>query len=270
MNTRLTYSSPEDPILKKIMIYSIENLTGRKMLQKKYDQFIRINPAKKDIWQLMLDILEIRPVYDHVQLEKIDLEKPTIFIANHPFGVVDGILFGHLVSQLTEHFYFMVNAALCKEEILNQFFLPIDFSPTKKAQLINIETKNKALDMLKQHYPIVIFPSGGVATSPVFWKKAEELEWKRFVVKLIKKAEANVVPIYFHGRNSRLFQIASNISMNFRLAFLLNEVRNKIGREFKIEIGNSIRFESLKNKCNSTQDTLNFLQRKVEELSSRR
>ena len=266
MTTRLTYSTPEDPVLKKLAIYSIENLTGRKKLQKKYEQFIRLNPSKKDIWQLMLEILEIRPEYDTGQLQKIDLSKPTIFIANHPFGVVDGILFGHLVSQLTEHFYFMVNAALCKEEILNQFFLPIDFSPTKKAQLININTKNKALEMLHQHYPIVIFPSGGVATSPGFWKKAEELEWKRFVVKLIKKAEAHVVPIYFHGRNSRLFQIASNISMNFRLAFLLNEVRNKIGREFKIEIGDTIHYDTINNKGNSAQEKLEFLQRQVEEL----
>jgi putative hemolysin len=268
MATRLTYSSPEDPVLKKLAISSIENLTGRKKLQKKYEAFLNAHPAKKDIWQLMLEILEIRPDYDQQQLQKIDLTSQTIFIANHPFGVVDGILFGHLVSRLTEHFYFLVNAALCKEELLNQFFLPIDFSPTKKAQLINIESKNKALEMLKLRYPIVIFPSGGVATSRGFWKKAEELEWKRFVVKLIKKSEANVVPIFFHGKNSRLFQIASNISMDFRLAFLLNEVRNKIGKSFRIEIGDTIEYEKIKELHLSAQDTLGFLQQKVEQLGN--
>lgn len=216
----------------------------------------------------MLDALDIKPEFEHKQLEKINLEKPTVFIANHPFGVVDGIMFGHIVSQLTEHFYFLVNAALCKEEILNQFFLPIDFAPTKQAQFINIQTKNKALEMLQKHYPIVIFPGGGVATSRGFLKKAEELEWKRFVVKLIKKAEANVVPIFFHGHNSRLFQIASNISMDFRLAFLLNEVRNKIGKELRVEIGDTILFNELKS-IHATQEALNYLQERVQGLKNR-
>jgi putative hemolysin len=55
-----------------------------------------------------------------------------------------------------------------------------------------------------------------------------------------------VVPIYFHGQNSRLFQIASHISMTARLALLLHEVANKIGCSFSAEIGDVIPYEAMR------------------------
>lgn len=265
MSTKLTYSSEEDSKAKKLIISSVEYLTGRSKLERKYNEILDAQPKPEDIWNILLAKLDIKLIIDDYQLSKIPKKGPLIFIANHPYGVVDGIIMGHIASKIRPNFKFLVNSVLCKEEILNNFFLPIDFSNSKEAQKTNINTRKVAIEELSKETPIVIFPSGGVATAPKFWKKAVDLEWKQFVVKLIKKSEATVVPIYFHGQNSRLFQIVSQFSMDLRLALLLNEVRNKVGNDIKVEIGDPIEYAVME-EYNKKKRLLEFLNQQVHQL----
>ena len=259
----LTYSSPEDPWPKRKLIQSVELLSGRPGLEKKYRQIVE-NPPD-NIWESMVEKLPLKLSFDEQQLSKVPENGPVIFIANHPFGVVDGIVMGYLVSRLREEFKFLVNAVLCKEQLLNQYFLPVDFNDTRAARQTNIETRKIALECIESGKPVVIFPSGGVATAPRFWMKAEELEWKRFVVTLIKRSEATVVPIYFYGQNSRLFQIVSQFSMELRLGLLLNEVRNKVGKKICFEIGDPIAYDRMADLDKA--ELLTFLSRQVRGLA---
>lgn len=262
---KLTYSSPEDPIHKKIVIQSLERVTGRRALENKYQEILDQNPTPKEVWGQMVEKLGLILEYNEAILKELPATGPLIFIANHPFGVVDGIVLGRTVAQVREEFKFLVNAVLCKEKLLNQFFLPVDFEESRDAQAINIQTRKDALKCLAEGQSVVIFPSGGVATAKKFWKKAEELEWKRFVVKLIRKSDAPVVPVFFHGQNSRLFQVLSIFSMDLRVALLLNEVRNKMGKKVKFVIGSPIPQEELKSISNKKQ-LLKHLYKKVHEL----
>lgn len=264
MQAKLTYSSSSDPIVKKLAIRTIERLTGRPILERKYNEILNLDPKPSELWALMLKELDLTLAYDQQKITQIAKDQPLVFIANHPFGVVDGVIFGYLVNQVKPQFKFLVNEVLCKEERLNRFFLPVDFAETKEAQKTNISTRKEAIKRLEANEPIVIFPSGGVATAPTFWKKAEELEWKRFVIKLIKNAKATVVPLFFHGQNSRLFQVVSQFSMDLRLALLLNEVRNKMGSTIKIDIGDPISYGELKQY--EKDEMLIFLKNKVESL----
>ena len=77
---------------------------------------------------------------------------------------------------------------------------------------------------------LVVFPAGGVSTTPTIWhKRAIDTEWKNFTARLISQAKAPVAPVYFAGQNSRLFQLASHISMTLRLSLLFKEVHDRIG-----------------------------------------
>ena len=259
---RLTYSSPDDPWHKRMLIESVELLSGRPTLEREYQEIIA-NPPE-NIWKAMVARLKLNLVYDQKQLAKVPQAGPVIYIANHPYGVVDGIVMGYLVSLVRKEFKFLVNEVLCKEELLNRYFLPVDFNETREAQRTNIETRKFALDCIESGKPVVIFPSGGVATAPKFWMKAEELEWKRFVVKLIQKSRATVIPIYFYGQNSRLFQLVSQFSTELRLGLLLNEVRNKVGKDICFEIGDPIGFDIVADMGKS--DMLTFLSDKVHSL----
>ena len=265
LKTKITYSQPEQPFWTQKLIQLIEFSTGRKILERKFNALLEEDPEPILLWEKMIKGLGIDVIFDQEKLEKIPKEGPLIIIANHPFGVVDGLALGYLGSLIRDKFKFLVNAVLCKEEKLNEFFLPVSFEDSKEAQQMNIKTKNQAIERLMNGEAILIFPAGGVATSKKLWTKAEDLEWKKFVIKLVKISRATVVPVFFPGQNSRLFQIVSQFSLHLRLSLLLREVRNKQNSRLEMKIGDPIPFEEYE-IGSKLQDPLLFLQKKVKEL----
>ena len=242
---KLSYSTENDPKLKKLFISTIEFLTGRRKLEKLYNEIDALDLQAGPLWEEILRRLDIGIIYDEDQFNKLPKDGPLVFIANHPFGVVDGLIMGSLGARVRPGFFVLANEVLCKDKLLNQHMLPIDFAETKEAMRTNIETRQKTFDRLEKGDILIIFPAGGVATAPTPFGKPEDLDWKRFVIKVIQKTKATVVPIFVHGQNSRLFQIASHINTNLRLSLLLNEVRNKVGKNVHLSIGDPIPFEEI-------------------------
>lgn len=267
MPVKFTYSSESDPPLKRFLIQLLEYASGRKRLEKMYNALWKGVPDEAEaIWQNVIDRLEIQFDFNTAILDKIPKEGPLLFVANHPFGIVDGLLLGLLVSKFRTRFSIMVNELLLSDKRLAPYLLPIDFRETKEAQATNLLSRSLALERLKAGEALAIFPAGAVSTSPRPWGKAKDSAWKGFLTKLILQTEATVVPVYFHGQNSRLFQVVSQFSVALRLGLLLNEVRNKIGRKLKATIGEPIPFDALPFK-DRTQLLL-FLQNKTMELAT--
>ena len=259
----LTYTSPTDHPLKKGLINTIEILSGRPKVQRLYRELESENPKDKKLWQEILKKLNISLEYDRRKVEKIPQYGPVILIANHPFGVVDGLILGCLLAERRLDFSLIVNEVLTREKLLKKYFLPIDFRNNKEALRTNIDTRKKAMNRLINGESLGIFPSGGVATTPkIIDKKAEDLEWKRFVVKILISSKATIVPVYFHGQNSTLFQWASHIHPNFRLALLMHEVTNKMNTSIKVDILEPISFDDIP-KGLSKIEVLDFLREKT-------
>ncbi|MCB0061046.1 MAG: lysophospholipid acyltransferase family protein [Caldilineaceae bacterium] len=247
---RLTYASPNDPLHKRVLIRSIETLTGQRELARVYDTVLNTVPADHDhaIWPTALQKLQIHPDYDQAQLAKVPQEGPLILIANHPYGVLDGLIICHLAAQLRRDFKILIHKALVMEPRVERYMLPVDFNETDEAVRVNIETKQRAMETLRNGGAIVIFPAGGISTTrngP--FGPAVDLEWKLFVTKLIQMTKATVLPIYFHGQNSRVFQLASQLSETLRLALIIHEVNRKRGETIHINIGDPIPYCALAN-----------------------
>lgn len=264
LKTKITYTQPEHPLWTRFIMQVIEYACGRRQLERKINTVLDTDPTPLALWGCMLDSLNIKLNFDGEKLDKVG-DGPLVFIANHPYGVVDGLALGYLASLVRSEFKFLVNAVLCKEEKLNQFFLPVDFEESKEALQTNIETRKRAIQHLMAGEAILLFPSGGVATAPQFWMKAEDLEWKKFVLKLIKRSGATVVPIHFPGQNSRLFHFASQINLHLRLSLLLREVKNKQNMELNIAVGDPIP-EGEWNKI-PKKGLLSYFKKKVDQLA---
>lgn len=258
---KLTYSISTDSTLRKNVILLIEYLTGRKKLERMYQEILDDNPSSELIWQLIFEKLRLSFACQEGSIECIHADSPSIIIANHPFGVIDGVVLGYLVSKQRSNFKFLVNEVLCHEELLEPYLLPIDFKNTKEAIATNIKTRETALRCLHNGETIIIFPAGGVAISPGLFRKAEDLEWKKFVTKLIRKSKAPIIPIYFAGSNSWAFQFASQISTDLRLSLLLHEIINKIGKEIKVSIRKEIPFSEIESL--HKKELLTFLRKRV-------
>lgn len=245
--SKLTYVSENDSAIRKILVNLLEILSGRPKIQRLYDEIQKMDYETHQSWTLALDKLEITRDYDRTKLEQLRGHTPLVIIANHPFGVVDGLIMGEIGAIVRENYSILTNSALCElDPRIGDSLLPIDFDTTKEAQATNIRTRKVAIERLERGEGLIIFPSGGVATAKTPFGPAEDLEWKRFVVKLITKAQADVLPIFFHGKNSRLFQIATNIHETLRMGMLLHEARNKMGKSLKVTIGEVIPFGDLK------------------------
>jgi putative hemolysin len=241
----LSYASRCDNPMARGFIRLTEILTGQIKLRRLYELYQSEMRGRMDFWAAAMRLLNISISYDPAKLAAVPRNGPLIIVANHPFGLVDGLLIGNLAHHIRPDFKVLTNARLYPPDAeVQHYILPIDFDPTEAARQTNLATRSAARAHLKGGGCLIIFPAGGVATTPTpFARRAVDLDWKPFTARLIHEARASVLPIYFHGQNSRLFQIASHISMTARLALLLHEVANKMGRQFHATIGEALPYE---------------------------
>lgn len=263
----LSYAKPEDGPLKRGLISAIEYATGRAQLEKYYAEVRARQLPGEELWDALLGKLRINVAFDEEQLAKIPMEGPIVFLANHPFGVVDGLIFGKLISARRKKFAILVNDVLCREPQLQPYLLPINFDETEAALATNLATRQEALRRLSEGQAIGVFPGGGIATASPPWSKASDLPWKRFPSKLIRQCQATVVPLHFEGQNSFLFHLASSISLSLRLSLLLWEAKRLMGQTVRVHIGDPIRYPDLAS-ITQRQALLDHLRERVESLGA--
>jgi putative hemolysin len=128
---------------------------------------------------------------------------------------------------------------------LNRAVLPISFDETKEAVKLNLETRATALSFLADGGAIGVFPGGTVSTAARPFSKPMDPGWRNFTAKMIARSGATVVPVFYTGQNSRLFQIASHLHYTLRLGLLLKEFRARIDEPVQVVIGEPITPEQL-------------------------
>jgi putative hemolysin len=230
---RLTYASPDDPRPRRLLIRAVERLTGQRTIERLYAQsFERVDDAMP-FWTAALDELDITMAYDADRLARIPSEGPVLFVANHPYGVLDGLVICHLAAHVRPRFRILINRILCREERIASHLLPIDFGETPEAGRVNLRSVREAIATLRDGGAIVIFPAGGISTADKPFGPAID----PFAARLIQQTKATVVPVYFHGQNSRLFQWASKVSQTLRLALIIRELERRRGSTVRVAIG---------------------------------
>jgi putative hemolysin len=248
----LTYASPSDPRLKRWVIHAIEGLSGRERFLPLYRYWHdHIVPRSPRMWGDVLDLVDVKLDIDSAGQPwppPISPTTPLVMIANHPFGIGDGLAILALAEQLERPFKVLINNQLLRVPEIRPFSLPIDFEETREAQVTNLKSRKEALAALASGTTIIVFPAGGVATAKTPFGKAVDLPWKLFTARMIQSAKASVLPIWFEGQNGPLFQLASRFSLTLRLSLLVSEFRRFAGSILKVRIGDIIPFEELKNR----------------------
>ena len=172
-------------------------------------------------------------------LKRIPKDGPFITISNHPLGGIDGILLLKLLIENRPDFKIIANFLLHRIEPLKPYVMPVNPFESHKDAKSSVAGIKSALQHLKDGNPLGIFPAGEVSTYRD-GKLMVDKPWEEGAVKLIKKAEVPIIPIYFHAKNSRLFYILSKISDTFRTAKLPSELLSQKNRIIKVRIGKPI------------------------------
>jgi len=242
-----SYATANDPAVKRGLIRLVEKATGQPELKRLYVNNQRFPRPSESFLQAAVRSLALDVRYDAAALARIPRTGPVVFVANHPYGVLDGIVIGWLVEKLRSDFVVLTNAVLMRAPEVRHFILPIDFSETEEAQRTNLNSRAAARARLEAGGAVVVFPAGGVSTAPdrLGFKSAVDARWQPFVAQLIQRSKATVAPVWFGGQNSRLFQIASHVSVTLRLSLLFHEVKSRIGASFPVAIGAPIPFDDI-------------------------
>ncbi|MDK1492157.1 lysophospholipid acyltransferase family protein [Sinorhizobium sp. 7-81] len=243
----LSYANENDRRLKRWFIRSVEGLSGRNRYAKLYARWRADIVGKSDrIFGEMLQLIDVRIRVQGEWPPRHLPETPLVIVANHPFGIGDGIAVLSLAEQLGRPFRVLINNELLKVPEIAPYSLPVSFEETKEALALNMATRHEAVRLLKEGVTIIVFPAGGVATARRGFGKAEDLPWKMFPARLIQSARASVIPIYFEGQNGPLFHLASKVSLTLRISLLIREFRRLSGTTIAARIGRVLAWEELR------------------------
>jgi putative hemolysin len=242
----LSYANPAQPKLTQWVIRSIEGLSGRDRYAALYDRWRReIVPTGDRIFGRMLDLIDVKfELHGNWPVRALP-DGPLVVIANHPFGIGDGVAILSLAESLGRPFRVLMHNDLMKVPEMEPYALPVSFDETRAAMELNMRTRKEATRLLAEGVTIVIFPAGGVATAPKGFGAAEDLPWKMFPARLVQSARAHVLPVRFHGQNGRLFHLASRVSMTLRTSLLIREFRRLSGSTIRADVGEVMRAEDL-------------------------
>ncbi|MEM9148482.1 MAG: lysophospholipid acyltransferase family protein [Pseudomonadota bacterium] len=263
----ISYSFSAQSIAGRAFIRSVENVTGRPRLLRMADGYEREVAAGRDFWEVMQERYRVQLDFIGPGLDNIPTEGPLVLVANHPYGILDGLTMGWMLSKTRGEFKIIANNVFKKARELDQVILPIDFAETKEAQKLNIRTRKEALAWLGDGGAIGIFPGGTVSTAAKPFSRPMDPPWKTFTARMIAKSKATVVPVFFDGCNSRLFQLASHLHSTLRMALLINEFDRGVREPLRVRIGEPLPQREIDARARDAKALMDYLREHTYRLS---
>ena len=233
----ISYASTARTPQGRAFIRAAENATGRLRLIRRARGYEREVTGGRDFWEVMQDRYRLSLDVFAGSLANIPAEGPLILVANHPFGILDGLMMGRILSATRPEFRILAHRVFRRASELERVILPISFDETREARALNLATRAEALRHLGHGGAVGIFPGGTVSTAPKPFGRAMDPAWRTFTAKMVRRSDARVVPIYFDGANSRVFQIASHLHYTLRMAIMISEFRMRVGSRVRVAVG---------------------------------
>ena len=192
-----------------------------------------------DFLNALLEEFDIKFEIPEEDLKRLPKDGAYITISNHPLGGVDGVLLLKLLLERRPDFKIIANFLLHRIEPMKPYIMPVNPFEERKDVKSSVLGIKQALQHLRDGHPLGVFPAGEVSTYRD-GKLIIDRPWEEGAIRLIKKAEVPVVPIYFHAKNSRLFYRLSKISDTLRTAKLPSELLTQKKRVIRVRIGRPI------------------------------
>ena len=178
-------------------------------------------------------------------LAKIPKTGPVIIVANHPFGLADAVILGHMIGQIRPDAKFIANSMLASMPEVQPWIIPVDNFGGTGSERRNISAMKLSLRHLNSGGALIIFPAGEVASYQI-GQGIMERPWKSHLGALVHHSKASVVPVHFAGRNSLLFQMAGLLHPRARTSLLLRELCHRRGKPVSLKVGEPLPYSKLK------------------------
>jgi putative hemolysin len=234
----------------------IERLLGIRKVNQLYDDSRGNSP--ETFFQATLENLDVRYRFSEQEAARIPPDGPVFVISNHPFGGLDGIILGDLLQSIRKDSKLLVNYLLLRMSEMEPLVFGIDPFGGPSAARFNAKAVRDSLQWVRDGHLLATFPAGEVSHFRLTQKRVTDSDWNPVSARLIRKAEAPVVPVFFSGGNSLFFNLMGTIHPRLRTLLLGRELTNKRGTEVSLRIGSPITPAKIA-KFTNEKDLLDFL-----------
>ena len=243
---RLEFNA-KNPILEQILLLTkapVEKLLLLDRINRIYKEIPDQNDPRLFL-ENILNIMDITYQVSPEDLMNIPKTGPTVVISNHPFGGIDGIILSAILLSIRKDVKVMANYFLKMIPEISNLFISVD--PFGKKEFIkdNVRSALETMRFLKSDGMISIFPAGEVSHLHLRKKNIMDPDWSTFVARLVRKTAATVVPVFFNGANSALFQILGIVHPLMRTCLLPRELIKKTHKNIELKVGTPIPFQRL-------------------------
>ncbi len=265
----LSYAGSFDRPGQRALIRTIELLTGKIKIGRLVRKFERQGtPRGQEVFTRVLSTMGIELQTPEEELARIPKTGPVILVANHPHGLVDGIVFAELVGRIRPDYRILTRSLLTGlDEEATNYLIPVPFPHQPDAQEQMVEMRKKAMKFLAEDGLVALFPSGVVASSDTMFGPAVEAPWNAFTAKMIRKSGATVVPMHFLGSNSRAYQIANQVSATLRQGLLIHEIARSVNKPMSPVVGHPIPSAEIDARIGDTRNFMAWLREQTLALS---
>ncbi|HSC72053.1 MAG TPA: GNAT family N-acyltransferase [Candidatus Methylomirabilis sp.] len=193
----------------------------------------------------VLNMLDITCTVTSREAGQIPASGPAIVVANHPFGAVEGVILADMLRKIRPDVKIMANFLLDRIPELRDLFITVDPFGGGGAAHRNTGPLRECIRWVRQGGMLVIFPAGEVSHLSLMRREIADPPWSPTLARIVGNCRAPVLPVYFSGRNSLLFQLLGLVHPRLRTAMLPRELLNKGGAKIRVRVGAPIPFRKL-------------------------
>lgn len=257
---RLSYANTFPNPAKRSVIRTMEWMTGKLRLLQLIRQFEKEGvETGQGFWPHALRVMGISLTTPADEVARIPATGPVIIVANHPHGLVDGMILAELIGRVRTDYKILTRSLLTGIPEIEQFMIPVPFPHEDDSIQKSLTMRKTAMAHLAAGGVVALFPSGVVASSDDLWGPAIERDWNPFTAKMILKSGATVVPIRFPGANSRVYQLADKVSATLRQGLLLHEVVHALNTAQRPHVGLPFDPQAIQDKKSTPRELMSWM-----------
>jgi putative hemolysin len=231
-------------------MFSVVGGTIEKVLAIDKVNHIYFSAAEKNTGEVnfadrVLHTMQIKYSLEDSDFARIPKTGPVVVVANHPFGGLEGLILGSILKSVRPDIKLMANFLLERIPDLRDFFIFVDPFGGPKSAKTNIKPLKETMAWLRRGAMLGVFPAGEVSHMSMRKGGVIDPPWSTTISRIIKKTEVPVLPIYFVGTNSLIFQMLGMVHPRLRTAMLPHEFINKKNSTIHVRVGNLIPYSKL-------------------------
>jgi putative hemolysin len=240
----------------------LEHALGLDRLNRDYARFGKrlesSGSGPANAFRLALDILGVTYTVSAADRATISTEGPLVVVANHPFGGLEGLILSDILCGVRPDVKILGNYLLEQVAGINNFIIPVDPFQHRTAIAANRQGLKTALRWLKNGGLLVTFPAGEVSRFDPRRRRVQDPPWSAHIGGIIQRTGASVLPVFFPGQNSLVFQFLGMAHPLLRTIMLPRELLNKTNQTIPVHIGKPITRHQLR-RFNSDAERVAYL-----------